>query len=112
MSNILSDELKKVFLAGIGAVASTAERSKELIDELVKKGELTIDQGKVLNEELKHNIKSVIKDNAPSKCCKEKKSSSIIDDIDKLSPEEIELLKAKLSELEKPDTEETDNAEE
>ena len=49
-----SDNIKKVILAGIGAVATTAERSKDLLDEMVEKGELTVEQGKVLNEELKH----------------------------------------------------------
>ena len=53
----LGDGVKKVLLAGIGAVAVTAEKSRELLDEMVKKGELTVEQGKVLNEELKHNIK-------------------------------------------------------
>ena len=52
----LGDGVKKVLLAGIGAVAVTAEKSRELLDEMVKKGELTVEQGKVLNEELKHNI--------------------------------------------------------
>ena len=52
----LSDNLKKIFLAGIGAVAVTAEKSKDLLDEMVEKGELTVEQGKVLNEELKHNV--------------------------------------------------------
>ena len=33
------------------------------MDELVKKGELTVEQGKVLNEELKHNIKDAIREN-------------------------------------------------
>ena len=46
----LSDNLKKIFLAGIGAVAVTAEKSKDLLDEMVEKGELTVEQGKVLNE--------------------------------------------------------------
>ncbi|MDD3165666.1 MAG: hypothetical protein PHS97_07400 [Oscillospiraceae bacterium] len=50
---MFGDEMKKVVLAGIGAVALTIEKSKELVDELVKKGELTVEQGKVLNEELK-----------------------------------------------------------
>ncbi len=54
----LGSGLKKVLLAGIGAVAVTGEKSKELLDEMVKKGELTVEQGKALNEELKHNIKS------------------------------------------------------
>ena len=39
--NNISDDLKKVFLAGIGAAALTFEKSKEVIDELVQKGELT-----------------------------------------------------------------------
>ena len=33
------------------------------LTELVKKGELTVEQGKVLNEELKHNIKDAICEN-------------------------------------------------
>ena len=45
-----SDNIKKVILAGIGAVAVTAEKSKDLLDEMVEKGELTVEQGKVLNE--------------------------------------------------------------
>ena len=53
----LTDNLKKVILAGIGAVATTAEKSKDVLDDMVKKGELTVEQGKVLNEELKHNLK-------------------------------------------------------
>ena len=48
-----TEGLRKVFLAGVGAVASTAENAKELIDDLVEKGELTVAQGRMLNEELK-----------------------------------------------------------
>ena len=57
----LGDGLKKLLLAGVGTVAVTAEKSKEILDELVKKGELTVEQGKVLNQELKHTIKETIK---------------------------------------------------
>lgn len=58
------ENIKKVLLAGIGAVAITTEKSKDLLNEMVKKGELTVEQGKVLNEELKHNIKK----NSQRKC--------------------------------------------
>ena len=34
----LSDDLKKIILAGIGAVAVTAEKSKDLLDEMLEKG--------------------------------------------------------------------------
>ena len=45
----LGEGIKKLLLAGIGTAAVTAEKSKEVLDELVKKGELTVEQGKVLN---------------------------------------------------------------
>lgn len=50
------DGLRKVFLAGVGALATTVEKSQEIVDDLVKKGELTVEQGKALNAELKHKI--------------------------------------------------------
>ena len=52
----LEDALKTVFLAGVGAAAATGEKSKEILDELVKKGKITVEQGKVLNEELRHKV--------------------------------------------------------
>lgn len=42
----LTDGLKKILLAGIGTVAVTAEKSKEVLDEMVKRGELTVEQGR------------------------------------------------------------------
>ena len=71
----LTDGLKKILLAGIGTVAVTAEKSKEVLDEMVKRGELTVEQGKVLNQELKHNIK----------------------------PEQIQALKSKLAQMDEAD---------
>lgn len=62
MLNELGNDLKKIMLAGIGAVALTAEKSEALVRELVKKGELTVEQGKVLNEELKHKVKEAAAD--------------------------------------------------
>ena len=40
MIDKLSEDMKKIVLLGVGAAALTAEKSKELIEELVKKGEL------------------------------------------------------------------------
>ena len=53
----LGENIRKLLLAGIGSAAMTAEKSKELLDELVKKGELTVEQGKVLNQELRHDFR-------------------------------------------------------
>lgn len=47
---------KNIFLAGVGATAYSMEKAAEMVDELVKKGELTVQQGKAVNDELKHNM--------------------------------------------------------
>ena len=51
----IGDGLHKVLLAGIGALATGVEKGQEVVDSLVKKGELTVEQGKILNTELKRN---------------------------------------------------------
>ena len=106
----LGDGLKKLLLAGVGTVAVTAEKSKEILDELVKKGELTVEQGKVLNQELKNNIKETIKTKttpAP-KAPKE----DIKDTLAKLSPEQLAELKEQILKMEAPKAEEEPKAEE
>ena len=60
----LGDGFKGIFLAGIGAVAIGAEKGKELVDQLVARGETTVEQGKQINTELKHrasNLESSIR---------------------------------------------------
>ena len=44
----IGDGLKKILLVGIGAAATTVEKSSQIIDDLVKKGEITVEQGKEL----------------------------------------------------------------
>ena len=58
-----TEGLKKILYAGIGTVAVTAEKMKDVLDVMVEKGEMTVEQGKVLNQELKHNIKKTMKEN-------------------------------------------------
>lgn len=60
--DLLGDGLRKVLLAGIGALATGYEKSSELVDELVKKGEITVEQGKALNTELKRKVSETVED--------------------------------------------------
>ena len=46
--------LRKIFLAGVGVLAATAEKGQEIVNNLVARGELTVEQGKKLNSELAH----------------------------------------------------------
>lgn len=97
----ISEDLKKIFLFGVGAVATTAEKSKILIDELVEKGDLTVQQGKILNEELKHNIKETIKESVTVNMVKSEAPSAdtVVEGLDKMSPEDIQKIKDKLEAL-------------
>lgn len=98
----ISEDLKKIFLFGIGAVAVTAEKSKILIDELVEKGGITLEQGKILNEELKHNIKETIKENVTVNVVKPEAPptvDSVMTGLDKMTPEEIQKIKEKIDQI-------------
>lgn len=100
MNSMFSDDLKKIFLAGLGAIAATSEKSKQMVDELVKKGELTLEQGKTLNEELKHNIKGKVKEHVTVNVTQPADIESIKKAVDKMGSEDIEALKTKISEIE------------
>lgn len=98
----LGSGLKKVLLAGIGAVAVTGEKSKELLDEMVKKGELTVEQGKVLNEELKHNIRQTMKEKV-NVSLKPNSPEELQEMIGKMTPEQLADLKEAIAKMETPE---------
>ena len=98
----LGEGLKKILLAGIGTAAVTAEKSKEILDELVKKGELTVEQGKVLNQELKHNIKSTVKtaaDSVKESAARKNEQEELKATISKLTPEQLAAVKARIESM-------------
>lgn len=48
----MMDELKKLVFAGIGGAALSYEKAQEIVESLEKKGQLSVDEGKRLKEEL------------------------------------------------------------
>ena len=86
----LGEGIRKLLLAGIGAAAVTKEKSEGLLKELVKKGELTVEQGKVLNEELKHSVKEAIRDNVTVHVVKPE------EDLDNLDDAQLEALRQRV----------------
>lgn len=56
---VLGDTLKKVLLAGVGTVAATAEKGRELIDDMAKKGEITVEQSSILKKDIPENIQNL-----------------------------------------------------
>lgn len=98
----LGEGLKKILLVGIGTAAVTAEKSKEILDELVRKGELTVEQGKVLNQELKHNIKSTVKtaaDSVKENAARKNEQEELKATISKLTAEQLAAVKAQIESM-------------
>ena len=91
----LESDLKKVLLAGIGALATTVEKSKDIVDELVKKGEITVEQGKALNEELTHDIQEQKEEKESAAC-----AADVTEKLEHLNAEDLAKIKEKLAELE------------
>lgn len=48
----IADGLKDVFLAGVGAWRSAPRRPRRLVEQLIAKGEITVEQGKAINSEV------------------------------------------------------------
>lgn len=99
MQDHLSEDLKTVFLAGIGMAAITVEKAKEIITELVEKGRLTVDQGRVLNEEL-HRRDSAASTSQPNSADSSIDTDLLLRNLDHMSREDLAALKAKLAAME------------
>ena len=106
MDKMIGDGLKKFLLMGIGAAAVTVEKSQQVVDDLVKKGELTVEQGKELNQELKRNVKKTIDEAAEKKEAEAEKEVSLEEKIAMMSAEELENLKAFIEKAQKAPKEE------
>ena len=97
---ILGDTLKKILLAGVGTIATTAEKSSEIVEELIKKGEITVEQGKILNKELSQNVKDTL---SPSKARAEKKMADFNEMVKGLEADQLASLKAAIADMEAAD---------
>ena len=101
----ISEELRKLMMAGLGAASVAAEKTQEAIDTLAKRGEEALDQGKVLNERLRHEIRDTLKpDKAEDRPAPGREE--ILRALDALSPEDRAAIGARLSALDgagKPD---------
>lgn len=100
MADHVTDLMKKAFLAGVGAAAEGSEKADQLLKDLIQKGELTVEQGKALNQELKHNL-----DRRLHK--EEKKDLSAL--LKDLSQEDLRELKRKLDQIDPGEEKEEDD---
>ncbi len=92
----INEDVRKVMMAGLGALSVLAEKTQETVESLAKKGEEALDHGQVLNERLRHTIKQAIHDEKPET---QPGKDDILSALDRLSPEELREIKEKLKSL-------------
>ncbi|SHH78358.1 phasin family protein [Sporanaerobacter acetigenes] len=96
----MDTSLKGLLLAGIGSMALTYEKANEMVDTLVKKGELTVNQGKELNEELKRVVESQ-KTGQKSQNVDAETLKSVLQELNLPTKADIDELKTRIDNLEK-----------
>ncbi|MBW4828462.1 MAG: phasin family protein [Clostridiaceae bacterium] len=94
----MDNTLKNILLAGIGSMAYTYEKASSMIETLVQKGEITVNQGKQLNEELK---KVIDNSNQNTTNIDTETLKNIIQQLNLPTKKDIEDLKTRIDNLEK-----------
>lgn len=93
----MEDLLKKVFFAGVGTLALTYEKANDLVKTLVDKGQITVEQGKQLNEELRRVID---KPDEQDMTYKETNIKTYLDSLNLATKEDIDNLNKRINKLE------------
>lgn len=105
-----NDPIRDIFLAGIGALAMGAEKSQEIVKQLVEKGQLTVEQGKEMEGDLRQqtsenlsklrddiissHMKTMTKEQRDEFAAHVAEMAATIDEDDQLQKEEDEEVKA------------------
>ncbi len=88
------EQLKRLAMIGIGGTALAVEKVTEYVDELVKQGKITVDEGKKLTEEL---IRTKKKEATPEE---REEIEKILLDMNLDQRKDIETLESRITELE------------
>lgn len=94
----LNEDLRKLLMAGVGAISTATEKVPEAIETLAKRGEETLQHGKVLNEQLRHEIKQAVKENV-TVVNADLDKDGMIDALQNLSQEDLKEISAKIAQL-------------
>lgn len=102
----MMEEVKKLLLLGIGAASMTYDKSMEIINDMVIKGKITLEEGKQLGDELKRELKernSLIKEsekNNNKRYLMKEDVLQIIAEYNLISRTEFNVLKDRVDKLE------------
>lgn len=100
-----TNPFQQIFLAGVGALAIGAEKSQQVVDQLVQKGKITVDEGKAMaqdaasqaeddfqnvrDEIIKAHMKSMTKEQRDEFAAKVADMAANMDGDDELEAEEV-----------------------
>jgi len=90
--------LKNLLLAGIGSIAYTYEKAEDIVNELVKKGEIAVNDGKELSEELKRKVDKYKSEDIPLTI---ERLKTALSGLNLATKKDIDELKKRIDELEK-----------
>lgn len=93
------EELRKILLLGIGSAAYTYEKATKVVDDMVQKGRLTVEEGKELSEELKRTVKEKSEKSEAKPLTKED-MIDVFKQMDFATKDDLNDLKERLSKLE------------
>lgn len=88
------EQLRKLAMIGIGGTALAVDKVAEYVDELVKQGKLSVDEGKKLTEELIQNKKKETSDE------EREEIEEILLDMNLAQRKDIEALETRIGQLE------------
>lgn len=89
------EQLKKLAMIGIGGTALAVEKVAEYVDDLVKQGKLTVDEGKKLTEELIRNKEKEVTEKGREEI------EGILLEMNIAQRKDIDVLEARIEDLEK-----------
>ena len=89
----IGEDVRKVMMAGIGALSAIAEKTHETIESLAQKGEEALSRGQVLNERMRHKIQQAFRGGDAART---PDKDDILKALDSLKPEDLKAVKEKL----------------
>lgn len=92
--------LKNLILAGIGTIAYSYEKGADIVDNLIKKGEITVNQGKEINEELKRRVDKERQKNESCNLITPETLKEILSSLDLATKKDLQELADRISKLE------------
>ena len=96
----MANEFKNIILAGIGSAAYSYEKAHRIVDDMVSKGKLTVDEGKDLSEELKRTLDDKSTSKSSEKPFTREDLVSLFKEMNFATKEDLSLIDNRLTALE------------